>query len=107
MGSTPELWRSRVEPFTTRAESTPVLSQSMKPTPPLMDSTIYFFSGEAMWETVSPAEAEISSKTGTASPDFGLCAFPAKARIAIPGNNAEANNGESLNLERRGFGKAN
>src|SRR3984957_223171 len=106
MGSPPELYRSRVEPFTTRAESTPLLSQSMKPTPPLIDSTIYFFSGEAMCETERPAEAVISSKTGTAGADRGPWAFPMNAKIAIP-DNVEAIHREGGTLVRRRFGKGN
>src|ERR1700683_3935452 len=42
----------------------PSLSQSKKPTPPLMDSRMYFLSGEEMCGTVRPACAAISSNTG-------------------------------------------
>jgi hypothetical protein len=55
--------------LTTSAESVPLLSQSMKPTPPLIDSTMNFLSGDAMWDTVSPARALMSSNTGTG----GVC----------------------------------
>jgi hypothetical protein len=48
----------------------------MKPTPPLMDSTMYFLSGDAIWETVSTARTEISSKVGTGGAILGLCAIP-------------------------------
>src|SRR6202789_3542819 len=65
IGSPPALYASSVEPSTTSAESVPLLSQSMKPTPPLIDSTMNFLSGDAMGDTVSPARALISSRTGT------------------------------------------
>src|SRR5580704_1638237 len=45
--------------------SLPSLSQSINPTPPLMDSTMYFLSGEEMCATVSPAFAATSSNCGT------------------------------------------
>jgi hypothetical protein len=35
--------------------SLPSLSQSIRPTPPLTDSMMYFAAGEEMWETVKPA----------------------------------------------------
>src|SRR5580704_2703571 len=44
--------------------SLPSLSQSINPTPPLMDSTIYFFSGEEMCDTVNPAFCATSSNCG-------------------------------------------
>src|SRR5258708_11530343 len=46
--------------------SLPSLSQSIRPTPPLIDSTMYFLSGEEMCGTVSPAFAATSSNCGTA-----------------------------------------
>ena len=36
---------------------------------------MYFFSGEAMCETVSPARAEISSNLGTRADELGFCAL--------------------------------
>src|SRR5438874_6955647 len=44
--------------------SFPSLSQSMKPTPPLMLSMMYFFSGVEMCSTVKPARFVTSSKRG-------------------------------------------
>src|SRR5580704_4802138 len=44
--------------------SLPSLSQSISPTPPLMDSTMYFLSGEEMCGTVNPAFAAMSSNCG-------------------------------------------
>src|SRR5208282_1129187 len=53
--------------------SLPSLSQSINPTPPLMDSTMYFLSGEEMCATVRPAFCATSSKCGR---DCGMaCAF--------------------------------
>src|ERR1700733_15536130 len=75
MGSPPCLKRSTVEPLTTRAERTPLLSQSMNPTPPLIDSTMYFFSGEAIWGTVRPAREAISSQTGMGERGLPVCAL--------------------------------
>src|SRR6185295_1431671 len=45
--------------------SLPSLSQSIRPAPPLMDSTMYFFSGVEMWETVRPASWATSLELGT------------------------------------------
>src|SRR5579863_5415886 len=45
--------------------SLPSLSQSIRPTPPLIDSTIYFLSGEEICGTVRPAFWAISSNCGT------------------------------------------
>src|SRR5215831_16081769 len=45
--------------------SLPSLSQSMKPTPPLIDSTMYLFSGVERCGTVRPACCVMSSKRGT------------------------------------------
>src|ERR1700678_2755458 len=45
--------------------SLPSLSQSIRPTPPLMDSTMYFLSGEEMCGTVSPAFRATSSNCGS------------------------------------------
>src|SRR5271170_5872109 len=44
--------------------SLPSLSQSINPTPPLMDSMMYFLSGEEMCGTVSPAFCATSSNRG-------------------------------------------
>src|ERR1700733_3784421 len=49
--------------------SLPSLSQSISPTPPLIDSTMYFLSGEEMCGTVSPAFCVTSSNCGI---DCGL-----------------------------------
>src|SRR5262249_37802626 len=65
MGSPPWRYRSTVEPLTTTMSSLPSLSQSNTPTPPLMDSMTYRLSFDEIWDTVSPARAPISSKTGT------------------------------------------
>src|SRR5579864_9044630 len=54
-----------VEPFTTTMSSLPSLSQSIRPTPPLMDSTMYCLSGVEMWGTVRPTSFETSLKRGT------------------------------------------
>src|SRR5215469_9964399 len=53
-----------VDPFTTMMSSLPSLSQSIRPTPPLIDSTMYCLSGVEMWGTVSPASRETSLKRG-------------------------------------------
>src|SRR5215470_9387066 len=65
MGSPPWRYRSTVEPLTITMSSLPSLSQSNKPIPPLMDSITYLLSRDEMCETVRPAEAAMSSKTGT------------------------------------------
>src|ERR1700693_1119581 len=44
--------------------SLPSLSQSISPTPPLIDSTMYFLSGEEMCATVRPAFCATSSNCG-------------------------------------------
>src|SRR5271170_3361747 len=72
MGSPPALKRSTVEPLTVMMSSLPSLSQSISPTPPLMDSTMYFLSGEEMCGTVSPAPCAISSNCGTGC-SLGFC----------------------------------
>src|ERR1039458_6391658 len=54
--------------------SLPSLSQSMSPTPPLMDSTMYFLSGEEMCGTVSPAFCATSSNCGRRG-GLGSCFF--------------------------------
>src|SRR5438874_5846844 len=54
-----------VEPFAVMMSSFPSLSQSIRPAPPLIDSTMYFLSGEEICETVSPACFAMSSKWGT------------------------------------------
>src|SRR5580698_6001358 len=64
MGSPPALKRSTVEPLTVMMSSLPSLSQSISPTPPLMDSTIYFLSGEEICGTVRPAFWAMSSNCG-------------------------------------------
>ena len=50
---------------------------------------MYFFSGEAMWETVSPARAEISSNWGTLADLLEFCALPA-AQLSTKTNDAAA-----------------
>src|ERR1022692_1661775 len=55
--------------------SLPSLSQSISPTPPLMDSTMYFLSGEEMCDTVRPAFCAISSKRGIDADELGSCVF--------------------------------
>src|SRR5580698_5458150 len=71
MGSPPCLYLSTVEPLTVMMSSLPSLSQSISPTPPLMDSTMYFLSGDEMCGTVSPAFCATSSNVGTGcSPGF-------------------------------------
>src|ERR1035438_1528711 len=65
MGSPPCRKRSTVDPLTVMMSSLPSLSQSIRPTPPLIDSTIYFLSGDEMWETLSPAFCATSSNWGT------------------------------------------
>src|SRR5437763_804424 len=47
--------------------SLPSLSQSIRPTPPLKDSTIYFLSGEEICGTVRPNFSARSSNWGTGS----------------------------------------
>src|SRR5579863_8052342 len=57
--------------------SLPSLSQSISPTPPLIDSTMYFLSGEEMCATVRPACWAISSNFGRDAVELGgsvLCA---------------------------------
>src|SRR6185369_13438117 len=54
-----------VDPFTVMMSSLPSLSQSISPAPPLMDSTMYFFSGVEIWETDRPASWATSLKPGT------------------------------------------
>src|ERR1700704_3707045 len=54
-----------VEPLTVIMSSLPSLSQSISPIPPLMDSTMYFLSGEEMCGTVKPAFWPTSSNCGT------------------------------------------
>src|SRR6202044_2167396 len=54
--------------------SLPLLSQSISPTPPLMDSTMYFLSGEEMCGTVRPAFCATSSNCGLAC-GLGSCDF--------------------------------
>src|SRR6202021_2059707 len=56
--------RGAVEPFTVMMSSLPSLSQSIRPTPPLMDSTMYFLSEDEMCETVRPAFCATSSNCG-------------------------------------------
>src|SRR6185295_5526932 len=63
-----------VEPFTVMMSSLPSLSQSIRPAPPLMDSTMYFFSGVEMWETVRPASWATSLNRGTGDCAAGACA---------------------------------
>src|SRR5258707_6493591 len=53
-----------VEPLTTMMSSLPSLSQSIRPTPPLMDSTMYCLSGVEMCGTVRPTSRETSLKPG-------------------------------------------
>src|ERR1700724_2983829 len=65
MGSPPWRYRPTVDPLTVMMSSLPSLSQSIRPTPPLMDSTMYFLSGEEMCGTVSPAFWAKSSNCGT------------------------------------------
>src|SRR6266566_5243313 len=48
--------------------SLPSLSQSIRPTPPLIDSTMYFLSAEEMCAMVIPAFSAMSSNFGT-----GVC----------------------------------
>src|ERR1700722_13736788 len=55
--------------------SLPSLSQSINPTPPLMDSKIYFFSGEEMCETVRPAFCATSSNCGRDGGRLRSCVF--------------------------------
>src|SRR5213594_1793784 len=62
-----------VEPFTVMMSSLPSLSQSISPAPPLMDSTMYFFSGVEMWDTVNPASLATSLNCGN-SLGAGVCA---------------------------------
>src|SRR5271170_7451033 len=69
MGSPPALKRSTVEPLTVMMSSLPSLSQSISPTPPLIDSTMYFLSGEEMCGTVRPTFCATSSNCGI---DCGL-----------------------------------
>src|SRR5271155_5450177 len=54
--------------------SLPSLSQSISPAPPLMDSTMYFLSGEEMCGTVNPAFWAMSSNCGTGC-GLGSCVF--------------------------------
>src|SRR5204862_6093814 len=63
-----------VEPFTVMMSSLPSLSQSISPAPPLMDSTMYFFSGVEMWDTVNPASLSTSLNSGNGSLGAGVCA---------------------------------
>src|SRR5438445_13106594 len=63
-----------VEPFTVMMSSLPSLSQSISPAPPLMDSTMYFFSGVEMWDTVNPASLATSLNCGNGRLGAGVCA---------------------------------
>src|SRR5947209_19370401 len=63
-----------VEPFTVMMSSLPSLSQSISPAPPLMDSTMYFFSGVEMWDTVNPASLATSLNCGNGRLGAGGCA---------------------------------
>jgi hypothetical protein len=60
--------------------SFPSLSQSMNPTPPLIDSMMYLFSGEERCETVKPACLLTSSNLGIGGPDAGVWAKQAIGR---------------------------
>src|SRR5579864_3934154 len=60
-----------VEPFTTTMSSLPSLSQSIKPTPPLIDSTMYCLSGVEMCGTVRPTSFETSLKRGSCAHSAG------------------------------------
>src|SRR2546427_3776935 len=74
MGSPPWRKRSMVEPFTVMMSSLPSLSQSISPAPPLIDSTMYFFSGVEMCETVNPASLATSLNCGSGGLGAGVCA---------------------------------
>src|SRR2546426_11182265 len=74
MGSPPWRKRSMDEPFTVMMSSLPSLSQSISPAPPLIDSTMYFFSGVEMWDTVNPASLATSLNCGNGSLGAGVCA---------------------------------
>src|ERR1700678_924551 len=78
----------------------------MKPTPPLMDSTMYFLSGEAMCETVSPARSEMSSKVGTGAVGFEFCALLTMPSAPINAKAIEKIKGERRALVLRAFAKA-
>src|SRR5215469_6315732 len=68
-----------VDPFTTMMSSLPSLSQSIRPTPPLIDSTMYCLSGVEMWGTVSPTSRETSLKRGSCA-DRGREKMETKSR---------------------------
>src|ERR1700722_15201637 len=53
--------------------SLPSLSQSINPTPPLIDSTMYFLSGEEMCATVRAACWAMSSNFGSGAAGLGDC----------------------------------
>src|SRR5215469_843336 len=93
MGS-PPFWRYRstFEPPTIRMSSLPSLSQSMNPTPPLVDSTTYFFSGAPMCEVVSPAFSLTSSnfKVTASSETQGSDSSPSESKILKPRLRVEA-----------------
>src|SRR5207245_6074760 len=74
MGSPPWRKRSMVEPFTVMMSSLPSLSQSISPAPPLIDSTMYFFSGVEMCETVNPASLATFLNCGSGSLGAGVWA---------------------------------
>src|ERR1700691_3549083 len=54
--------------------SLPSLSQSISPTPPLIDSTMYFLSGEEICVPVSPDFCATSSNHGMDCWERGSCA---------------------------------
>src|SRR3984885_15747176 len=91
MGSPPCLYLSTVDPFTVMMSSLPSLSQSMRPAPPLIDSTMYFLSGEEMCGTVRAAFAAMSSNWGTIldASAGGACALEPAAwpRVTAATNN--------------------
>src|SRR5205823_14586305 len=80
MGSPPWRKRSMVEPFTVMMSSLPSLSQSISPAPPLMDSTMYFFSGVEMWETVRPASLATSLNRGNGGLETAVCSGASRGR---------------------------
>src|SRR5437660_4064099 len=86
IGSPPFLKRSTVDPLTVMMSSLPSLSQSIKPTPPLMDSMTYLLSGEEMCETVRPACLLTSSNRGVAGAALGLCAQAVQPNSRVPIN---------------------
>jgi hypothetical protein len=86
IGSPPCLKRSTVDPLMVMMSSLPSLSQSIKPTPPLMDSMTYRLSGEEICETVRPACLLTSSNRGVGGAALGLCAQAVQLKNRIPSN---------------------